>query len=276
MTTSTTSPLRVRLREATAQLTAAAIASPRHDAERLAAHALDVRWSGLWASADAPMNERADARLAELVRRRCGGEPLAYILGTAVFYGLELECGPGVLVPRPETETLVDVALELIDSKDDPIVVDLGCGSGAIALAIATHRDDAIVVGTDISEAALAYARRNVSRLDAQVPLLAGDLFDALDRELRGAIDLVVSNPPYVPSGTPLPADVRAEPACALFAGPRGDEILARIVSEAPAWLRTGGALAVEIGETGQAAVLPGAELRADFTGRPRVAWARF
>jgi release factor glutamine methyltransferase len=276
MTTSTTSPLRVRLREATAQLTAAAIASPRHDGERLAAHALGVRWSGLWASADAPIDERADERLAELVRRRCGGEPLAYILGTVVFYGLELECGPGVLVPRPETETLVDVALELIDSKDDPVVVDLGCGSGAIALAIATHRDDAIVVGTDISEAALAYARRNVSRLDEQVRLLGGDLFDALDRELRGAVDLVVSNPPYVPSGTPLPADVRAEPACALFAGPRGDEILARIVSEAPAWLRTGGALAVEIGETGQAAVLPGAELRADLTGRPRVAWARF
>lgn len=268
-----TVPLRLRLREATAELQRPWIASPRQDAERLMAAALGVRWGDLWARADEPID---DVVFRDFVRRRARGEPLAYIIGTTVFSGLELSCGPGVLVPRPETETLVDVALELLGGTRDPVVVDIGCGCGAIALAIATRRRDAHVIATDLSDEALAYARDNARTVGVDLDLRSGDLFDALDTERMGTLDLIVSNPPYVPAGTLLPADVRAEPAVALFAGPRGDEILIKIAAQAPRWLRPGGSLAVEIGDARQASVLEGAEHRDDLTGRPRVVWTTF
>jgi release factor glutamine methyltransferase len=268
--------LRDVIRVAVTQLADAGVSSPRHDAERLAAYASGELWSDLWSVMDEPFEGPVGERFRGLIARRSAGEPLAYITGSTVFYGLTIACGPGALVPRPETETLVDAALELIDGTPEPVVVDIGCGTGAIALAIAMQRRDARVIATDISEDALAYARANARGLGCDVSFSTGDLFDAVPSDLRGGVDLIVSNPPYVPAGTALPADVLAEPAVALFAGPDGDETLTRIVRAAPDWLARNGAIALEIGEERQSAVLAGGRVRDDLTGRPRVVWARY
>jgi release factor glutamine methyltransferase len=266
---------------ATTRLDVAGVASPRHDAERLAAHALGLTWSDLVASRrDIPLASTVLTDLERFLVRREGGEPLAYIEGSRGFYGLELACGPGVLVPRPETEVLVTVGLELIEGTKEPIVVDLGTGTGAAALAIATERPDAHVIATDISDEALVYARTNARTLGIDVWFSSGDLFEAVPDEVHGRVDLIVSNPPYVPLGSGLAADVHAEPAVAVFGGPGGMHVLTRIVDEAPSWLKPGGALALEFGDAWQSGVLldgrPGAEVRNDLTGRPRVVWARF
>jgi release factor glutamine methyltransferase len=255
----------------------AEVATPLFDAERIAAHVFGVTWSEL--KKQSLLGRLDDSLRRELdvaLQRRLGGEPLAYIEGSRVFYGLELECGPGVLVPRPETETLVDVGLELIDGLESPVVVDLGTGSGAVALAIASERRDAEVVATDISEEALAYARRNAATHALDVWFACGDLYDAVPDEVRGRVDLIVANPPYVPDGAGLAADVHAEPAVAVFGGEIGNDVLERVIAAAPTWLRDGGAIALEIGEAYQADVLPGSELRNDHTDRPRVIWRRF
>jgi release factor glutamine methyltransferase len=255
----------------------AGVAAPRFDAERIAAHVYGLTWSELkqrLITGDLREDKRHELEAA--LRRRLGGEPLAYIEGSRVFYGLELACGPGVLVPRPETETLVDVALELLEGVADPVVVDLGTGSGAIALAIASKRPDAEVIATDISEEALAYARRNAAALQLDVWFAAGDLYEAVPEEVKGRVDLVVGNPPYVPDGAGLPADVHAEPRVAVFGGEIGNDLLEQVVGGAHEWLREGGAIALEIGEPYQTGVLPGAVVRNDHTDRPRVIWRRF
>lgn len=265
--------LRDWLRHATVELDEAGVDTPRHDAERLACHVLGIQWGQLFSRGDECVDDHV---LSDVLRRRVAGEPLAYIEGMRGFYGLELACGPGVLVPRPETEILVDVALELIAGVDAPTVVDIGTGTGAIALAIATHRRDASIVATDVDVVALSYARRNVDASDVDVRLFAGDLFDALPASLKGQIDLFVSNPPYIAEGTAVPAEVLAEPHHALFSGTDGNDTLRRLAAGAPAWLRPGGRLAVEIGEPRQVRVLPGAEVRNDLTGQPRVVWAAY
>lgn len=258
------------------RLGAAGVMTPRFDAERLAAHALGVSWSDLMVRLDQPLDLATLRTLDRVLERREAGEPLAYIEGVRGFYGLELRCGPGVLVPRPETETVVDVALELIGEVRAPVVVDIGTGTGAIALAIASTRPDAEIVATDISGEALAYARDNAKTLHLDVWFARGDLFEAVPDELRGGIDLVVSNPPYVRTGAELPPDVRAEPDIALIGGPDGADVLRRIVAGADGWLKPGGALVLEIGEQEQARLLPGGEFRNDLTGRPRAVWNRF
>jgi release factor glutamine methyltransferase len=235
---------------------------PRREAEDLAAFSLRVRWGDLWARMDEPFD--ADTFDA-LVSRRADGEPLQYILGSASFHGVEIACGPGVLVPRPETETLVDVALGLIRDLPRPVVVDIGTGSGAIAAAIAAVRPDADVYATEKSAAACEWARRNVANV------YLGDLFEPLPPALRGAVDLIVSNPPYIPDGTPLPADVAREPSEALYAGQDGCDVLRRIVAEAGEWLRPGACIALEIGTPDQIAVLQDAAVTNDLAGRPRV-----
>jgi release factor glutamine methyltransferase len=266
--------LRIWLGGASARLGSAGVMTPRYDAERLASYALGVRWSDLVLRLDDPLDDSTLRTLERVLVRREGGEPLAYIERVRGFYGLDLACGPGVLVPRPETETVVDVALELITGVAKPIVVDIGTGTGAIALAIASQRPDAEIVATDISDDALAYARANANALGLDVWFASGDLFDAVPDELRGRVDLIVSNPPYVRDDVELPPDVRAEPAVALFAGPEGIDVLHSIASGAPAWLKPGGAVVLEIGDAEQASVLPGGEVRDDLTGRPRVVWA--
>lgn len=278
------SDLAATLRVARERLADVGSPAPRAEAERLAAHVLRLKWGELWARMSEPLDARSVRAIDDALTRRIGGEPVAYIEGSAPFWGMELGCGPGVLVPRPETETLVEVALELIAGLERPVVVDVGTGSGAVAIAIVKERPDADVSGTDVSAAALAWAERNASAFAPGVRFARGDLFDALPARSRGRVDLVVSNPPYVPDGADLPQEVCAEPREALRAGPRGDEILLRLVSEAPRWLRTdhSGALALEVGTGEQAATITKAlgafqetGVRDDHNGRPRVVWGR-
>lgn len=203
------------------------------------------------------------ARVDDAVRRRLAGEPLQYVVGAWGFRYLDLLVDERVLIPRRETEVVVDAALVELDrvGATDRVctVIDLGTGSGAIALAIATERVRTKVWATDRSNEALAVARANlagVGRPAARVTLCEGDWFDALPRELIGAVDLVISNPPYVPDEAPLPADVAEwEPATALYAGHDGLDAFRTIVADAPKWLATGGALVMEHGDDQHAAV---------------------
>jgi release factor glutamine methyltransferase len=267
--------LRLWVGGASARLGSAGVMAPRFDSERLAAHVLGVSWSDLMLRLDEPLDASTLRTLERVLARRAAGEPLAYIEGVRGFYGLELGCGPGALVPRPETETVVDVVLELIADVPSPVVVDIGTGTGAIALAIASQRSDAEVVATDISDDALAYARDNAKALGLDVWFAHGDLFDAVPDELRGRVDLIASNPPYVREGAELPPDVRAEPDVALFAGADGTDVLRRIAAGAGGWLKRGGALVLEIGDAEQACIVPNGTVCNDLTGRPRVVWTR-
>lgn len=191
-------------------------------------------------------------RLVE--RRRRGGEPLQYITGRQAFRGLELLVGPGVMIPRPETEMVVEQALSRLAGISSPRVVDLCTGSGAIALAVATERPDSVVWATEISDEALAWARRNLERAEADnVTLLQGDLLGPLPEWFEGSVDLVVANPPYlsVVEVQVAPPEVRDhEPREALMAGPTGLELAARVVTEACEWLAPGGWLVMETSPT--------------------------
>ncbi len=270
------------VRDATERLSAAGIASARWESERLVAHALGIDWGEIWVRLREEAGEQTSRKLDESVRRRAAGEPLAYILCSTIFFGREIAVGPGVLVPRPETETLVEAALDLVADLPDPHIVDVGTGSGAVAIALAFERSGAEVWGTDISEHALEWAERNVRSAGVDVRLVAGDLFQAIPDGMRGGFDLVVSNPPYIAEGTDLPADVRAEPDRALFAGSDGNDVLLRLARESAAWLRNGGCLAVEVGRPEQADTVIDAlaswrdvAVREDRAGRPRVVTAR-
>jgi len=220
----------------------------------------------------------------ELARRRAAGEPLQYLTGISGFRALELRVGPGTFIPRPETELLVELALARLPPSG--VIVDVGTGSGAIALAAAQERPDASVYATEASPGALRWARLNRKRLGLAVELVSGDLLDGLSNDLKGGIDVVVSNPPYVSVGDTscLPSDVREhEPYEALFAGPDGLEVIVRLAAEAGKWLTPGGWLVLEIGATqGQATAN---ELRRrgyeevsvyrDLAGRPRTTEGR-
>lgn len=218
------------------------------------------------------------ARLEALVARRLRREPLQYITGTAGFYGLELEVGPGCLVPRPETETLVERTLQLVEGGAR--ILDLGTGSGAIACALAAHRPDARIVATEISTEAARYAQKNFELCGAEVELLIGDLFGPLDTSDRGTFDVVVSNPPYLGEDElrAAPPEVASwEPEVALLAGPDGSEVASRIIIEATEWLRPGGSLLLET-HPGQVATLQAAmgdyldvSIHEDLAGRKRV-----
>jgi len=187
------------------------------------------------------------ARYGKLVDDRAAGYPLPYLTGEIEFYGLDIEVTPEVLIPRPETETLVDLALE----RRPNTVVDVGTGSGCIAVALAAHLPEAAVYGIDISPAALAVARRNAERygLGERIRFLVGDL---LDRR-PGPVDLIVSNPPYVSADewASLPPSVRDhEPRLALDGGPDGLEVVRRLISQSQGLLEPDGALLIEIGAT--------------------------
>jgi len=190
-----------------------------------------------------------EAAFTRLCARRAGGEPLAYIVGRKEFYGLDLMVDPRVLVPRPDTETVVEWALELVG--DRPAVVDLGTGSGAIALAIKKHRPDATVEAVDLSAPTLAVASANAQALGLDVKFRQGSWLDATDTRY----DLVVSNPPYVAEDDPHLDALQNEPLTALAAGPDGLRDIRTIVSQAPGHLRSGGWLLLEHGHDQAAAV---------------------
>jgi release factor glutamine methyltransferase len=236
------------------------VRSPRLDAEYLLAHALGLSRLDLYLNLERPLEPGEVDTFRELVRRRAAREPLAYILGSWSFRGLELRADPRALVPRPETEILVDRALEAVAGVEGPRVLDVGTGTGAIALAIAHERPDARVVATDVSPAALELAGENARALglDERVELVEGDLLAAVAGR---RFDLVVSNPPYVAPDDEVDAEVaRFEPAVAVFAPEEGRAVLQQLVAEASEHLEAGGILALETG-AGQARWLAG-ELR--------------
>lgn len=195
--------------------------------------------------------------VGSLVRRRLAGEPLQYIEGTAPFADFDVEVDPRVLIPRPETEGLYELGIGLVD--DPRVIVDLGTGSGAIAIAFARRFPHAEVHAVDISDQALRLAASNAGRLQVGIEFHQGDLFYALPAKLENRIDLIVSNPPYVAEHDwgSLPPDVRHEPRQALVAGVRGTEVLERIAADAGQWLAPGGLLLCEIGETHAEALVP-------------------
>lgn len=236
------------------------------------------------------VSARGVAFFDALVARRCTGEPLQYVLGQWSFRTLELHLTRDVLIPRPETEHVAGIAIAAAVSAarfGPPTVVDLGTGSGAIALSVAAEVPSSLVWATDVSEAALRVARANLAgmgRAGTRVTMCLGSWFEALPPELTGGIDVLVSNPPYVPRDAPLPDDVRDhEPHLALFADDDGFECVHTILAEAPRWLRPGGVVVVEMGETqteravsiARSVGLVGLETIVDLAGRPRGITAR-
>lgn len=228
------------------------IESARLDAELLVAHALGCKRIDLYLDLDRPMSRDELSRVRALVQRRRAHEPVAYLIGQREFWGLRIEVSSAVLVPRPETELLVERGLLALPEVGGR-ALDLCTGSGAVALALATERAEARVDATDASPEALAVARGNVAQhgLAERIALHEGDLFDALPEPRR--YDLITANPPYVTQGEwgDLPPDVRDhEPQLALVAGPEGTEVLTRIVDAARDWLTETGVLLLEVGET--------------------------
>ncbi len=281
------SALRQALREAERVLAAAGVASPRVDAELLAAHALGVPRGRLVAAP--PLTPAAIDDYRRLVARRAAREPLQHLLGTAVLGPVTVAVGPGVFVPRPETELLLEWGLAAVADVASPLVVDLCTGSAALALAVAASRPDATVHAVEADPGALSWARRNVAGHAAgggtPVVLHAADVRHAdLLPGLSGRVDLVVCNPPYVPDGTPVPPEVDRDPPGAVFGGPDGLDVVRAVIATAASLLRPGAGLAIEHDDTHGAAVpallrscpaLTGVAGHRDLAGRPRYATAR-
>ncbi len=217
----------------------------RLDAQLLLAHVLQRPRSWLLAHDDDALGAPALAAFRAAVQRRAAGEPLAYVVGTKEFHGLLLQVDASVLVPRPDTETLVDWALELLPAQDAPAVVDLGTGSGAIALALKQARPAACVHAVDASAAALATAQANAARLGLGLCFHHGDWWTAVGGR---RFHLAVGNPPYIAEGDPHLAALHAEPAMALTSGADGLDAIRRIVAGAPAHLEPGAWLLLEHG----------------------------
>ncbi|HZN19677.1 MAG TPA: peptide chain release factor N(5)-glutamine methyltransferase [Micromonosporaceae bacterium] len=266
----------------------AGVAAPRADAELLAAHVLGVPRSRLVLAGGL-----TGARLAafdQLVALRARRVPLQHLLGSAGFRRLELAVGPGVFIPRPETELLVEWGLEVLRDLGGPCVVDLCAGAGAVALAVAQEGPPGRVYAVERAPAALAWLRRNaavrVAAGDPPVEVVAGDATDpATLSTLDGQVDLVLCNPPYVPAGTQVDAEVSDhDPADAVFAGPDGLAVIRPVVARVAALLRPGGRVGIEHDDSHGEAVpaLLRADGRfddvrdhADLAGRPRFATAR-
>jgi len=234
-----------------ARLRAAGLASPDLDARLLVGHALSLDHAALAAADARRLGADEDAAIADLAQRRLAGEPVARILGHKEFWSLPLTIDAATLVPRPETETVVEAALAAIDARGPrtrPLrIADIGTGSGAILLALMSELPHAFGVGTDISPGALAVARDNARKLGLSARFVACNVVAAL----RGPFDLIVSNPPYIASGdiAALPPDVRDfDPRSALDGGPDGLTVYRAIAGTVPPLLKVGGTLIVELG----------------------------
>lgn len=266
--------------------------SPRLSAELLLGHVLAAPRIKLYTEYERVLDEAVLARFRDLVRRASEHEPIAYLTGRAHFFSLEFEVTPDVLIPRPDTETIVEHVLQQVrftPGLEVPRVLDLCTGSGCIAAAIAHHLKAAAVLAIDLSEAAIAVARRNVERLGLaeRVLLAVGDLYGPLEAQITAApFDLIVSNPPYIPSAAvgKLDRNVRDyEPRQALDGGRDGLEVVRRVVAGAPARLQPGGRLYVEIQfDQGEAAKQIAADaglvevrILRDHAGNDRVLHAR-
>jgi len=274
-------PLREAILAATATLSRAGIDSARTDAELLAAHVAGTD-RGRLALLDAPGPEFFD-RFDQAIVARAQRTPLQHITGTAPFGPVQLHVGPGVFTPRPETEALLEWAL-VQSLPHDAVILDLCTGSGALAIALASQRPRARVIAVDDDTEALDYARRNA--VGTTVRLVCGDVTDVgLLPELLGSVDLVVANPPYLPTGSPLEPEVaRHDPAHALFGGADGMSVITPLIARAAGWLKPGGLLAVEHDDTTSEAtarimisvgVFGDITAHRDLTGRPRFVTAR-
>ncbi len=250
------------INKATNLLSAAGISNARRDAEVLLAHIIwkDRVW--LITHRDDVLGDQGRRDFDEAIRRRTKREPLQYLIGNQEFWGLEFTVTPDVLIPRPETELIIDAALAIVQDRNGRVsIIDLCTGSGCIAVSLAKELAAAHVIATDASERALAVARENARNhgVADRIRYLAGDLFVPLEElDIRGQIDIIVSNPPYVRAGD-LPAlqpEVKDyEPLMALVAGPEGTEIAAKISRIAHMYLKKNGALILEMG-LGQATTL--------------------
>ena len=268
------------------------------DARWLARHVAGVDPASWWLGLDSSPATHQRQQLRFLVSRRLAGEPVAYLMGKWSFRTLELEVGPGVLVPRPETEQVVDVALERLgvsrggaarEQDREGLVADLGTGTGAIALAILSELPSARCWAVESEPAALAWARRNLDRypdLSPRLRLCPGEWYRALPLDLMGQLDVVVSNPPYVSEGEyrSLSGQLGSEPASALVGGADGMSCVREILDGARSWLRPGGAVVMEVAESRADQVVFAAEeqgarstrVHADLAGRPRVVVAEW
>ena len=269
------SGLRREITDGAAILAAAGIDSARADAEQLAAHIAGVD-RGLLSFVE-PEPDFAP-RYRELIDQRAGRVPLQHLIGTAAFGPVTLTVGPGVFIPRPETEALLEWA-HTVPVSADGVIVDLCTGSAALALALAAHRPDARVIAVERSQEALRYARMNTE--GSPVELVHADVRQpGLLAELDGTVELIVANPPYIPDGAVLEPEVAEhDPHQALFGGPDGMEVIVPIVGLAARLLRPGGQIGVEHDDTTSAATadvfaghgaFEGVTARRDLTGRPR------
>lgn len=247
--------------ETVAVLASAGVPDPEVDAELLIGHVLDVSRGRVQALVvlDAPVPEGDSARVREVAARRAAREPLQHITGRAPFRAMELAVGPGVFVPRPETEQVVQFAIDALRAVPtaEPVAVDLGTGSGAIALAMATEVLHARVFAVENSPEAFPWTQRNIAESSAgNIHAVFADLADALP-ELDGTVDVVISNPPYVPNDAiPRDPEVRLfDPAAALYGGEDGLDVVRIISGVAARLLRPGGTLVLEHGELQGAAI---------------------
>ncbi len=267
------------IRRSTAYLERHGIAAGRADVETLLMQLLETDRAGLYARAGG-LDTATAKTLGRALCRRCAGTPLQHLTGQQDFLGVKLRVEPSVFVPRPETEGLVLALLDVLAGRPEPVVVDVGTGTGAIALAIATARPDARVLATDADARAVDLARRNASTSHLDVEVLEGDLLEPVASELRGRLDAIVSNPPYLESLDGLPPDVLADPHDALVGGTR---MHARLAATAAEWLSPGGWLVVEIGDDQGPEVrsmletngLADVALLPDLAGRDRVVRGR-
>jgi len=237
------------LSSAAEKLAEAGIAEPRREASSLLAFVLDKDAAFLIAHSDDQLSANQKMLFDSCVRRRAKHEPFQYIVGRQEFYGLEFEVRPGVLIPRPETEVLVEQAIKNLSSPENPRFCEIGVGSGCISVSILHEVASATAIGIDISDAALVVAGRNAERhgVAERLTLSRSDVFSAISDEF----DLIVSNPPYIPAGDiqTLQEEVRDhEPRTALDGGETGLDIIEQIVNESPKFLRSRGGLLLEIG----------------------------
>jgi release factor glutamine methyltransferase len=271
------------LQSTTAYFKKRAIESPRLNAEHLVAHLLGKKRIELYLEFERSLSEPELAPLRELVRRRGQGEPLQHLLGTVEFGEHIFLSDKRALIPRPETEQLVEYLCDLA-WPEKPRLLDVGTGSGVIVLSLAARFPDADLVAVDLSPDALALALENATRLGAseRIQFIQGHLLNQID----GAFDLIVANLPYVSAGEAdrLATEVRHDPAVALFGGTTGDELIRELIAAAPGHLRPGGLLALEIGHNQSAALARflgsknyhDIETKKDYSGTPRFLFARY